>query len=92
VHRLRRKCRNAGRQTHTVEIDAQGINVCDFEDLLCHKCRNAPLIYYCPVCDFKVCTDCLHKCFTRLHNGALECHNCANVDKKLTTYVGPGKV
>lgn len=74
-----------------MDIDAQKINVCDFEDLLCHKCGNAPLIYYCPACDFKVCSDCLPKCFRRLPNGALECRNCAHIDKKLTTFVDAKK-
>ena len=75
-----------------MDMDTQGINVCDFEDLLCHKCHNAPLTYYCPVCDFKACLDCLPKCFKRHPGGALECRQCGQVDKQLTTYVGYGKV
>jgi hypothetical protein len=75
-----------------MEVDAQGINVKDFEDLICHKCKNSPLTYYCPQCDYKVCLDCLPKCFRKLPSGALVCRQCGFRDKQLTTYVGYGKV
>ena len=75
-----------------MDIDTQGINVGDFEDLLCTRCGNAPLTYYCPVCDFKVCLDCLPASFRRHASGALECRRCGNVDKLLATYIGYGKV
>lgn len=74
-----------------MDNDTQGIKVEDFEDLLCMKCGNSPLAYYCPMCDFKACLDCLHKCFTKRRDGALVCKNCGSVDTKLDTFVGYGK-
>jgi len=73
------------------DIDAQGIKVDEFEDLICDRCKNAPLTYYCPMCDYRVCLDCLHKSFRRMRNGALVCKKCGNVDTRLDTFVGDGK-
>ena len=75
-----------------MEIDAQGLTVVEFEDLLCDHCHNSPLAYYCPVCDFKVCLDCLPKRFRRKQNGSLLCKQCGNIDTVLSTFVGHGKV
>ncbi|MFC1474465.1 hypothetical protein ACFLQK_00335 [bacterium] len=74
-----------------IEIDAQGLTAGEFEEILCDRCHNAPLTYYCPACDFKVCGDCIHRSFKRKRN-ALECRNCGHVDKKLDTFVGPDRL
>ena len=70
-----------------MEVDTQGIKVGDFADLICDHCKNAPLTYYCPMCDFKACVDCLGKCFQKKKSGALVCRNCGYEDIKLDTFV-----
>ena len=47
-----------------IEIDAQGLTAREFEEILCDRCHNAPLTYYCPACDYKVCGDCIRVCPT----------------------------
>jgi hypothetical protein len=74
-----------------INIDAQGLTVREFEELLCDRCHNAPLTYFCPACDFKVCSDCLPYAFIRRRK-ALECKRCGHTDKKLDTFVGPDKL
>jgi hypothetical protein len=75
-----------------MEVDTQGLTAEEFEDILCHSCGNAPLSYYCPACEFQVCSDCLRRHFHRHINGALECKACGHVDKVLSTWVGKGKI
>ena len=75
-----------------MEIDGQGLTVEQYEDLLCDGCLNSPLAYYCPMCDYKCCLDCIPKHFRRLRNGSLVCKQCGNTDSKLDTFVGHGKV
>ena len=75
-----------------IEIDAQGLSASEFEEILCDRCNNAPLAYYCPACDYKVCSDCIHKTFRRLRNGSLKCKRCGHLDSVLSTYIGPDKV
>ena len=72
-----------------MENDTQGIPVGDFEDLLCDRCGNSPLTYYCPLCDFRVCSDCIHKAFRKQRSGALVCRRCGHEDNKLETFVNP---
>ena len=75
-----------------MDVDAQGIKVEEFEDLICDRCHNAPLAYYCPMCDFRACLDCLRKSFKRQRNGSLVCKNCGHADTVLSTFVGDVKV
>ncbi len=69
------------------EIDGQGITVAEMEAILCDRCHNAPLSYYCPACDYKVCSDCLPKSFRKLP-AALQCKRCGHIDKSLETLIG----
>ncbi len=72
-----------------IEIDTQGMTAGELDEILCEVCNNAPLAYYCPACDFKVCTDCLPAAFKKQkHGGALVCKRCGHVDRKLDTFVG----
>ncbi|MEW5944805.1 MAG: B-box zinc finger protein [bacterium] len=73
-------------------METTGLTAGEFEDILCDACRDVPLTYYCPACDFKVCVDCLEKHFRRRRSGALECRKCGNVDRKLSTFVGTGRL
>jgi hypothetical protein len=75
-----------------IEIDAQGITVSEFEEILCDKCHNAPLTYYCPACDYKVCGDCLLKAFKKMRDGRLKCRRCGNVDAMLGTLMGTDRL
>lgn len=72
-------------------MENTGLTVEEFEDILCEVCLNNPITYYCPICDYKLCFDCLPKGTKKLRNGALRCRRCGNVDKTLRTYVGFGK-
>lgn len=74
-----------------IEIDAQGLTAGEFEEILCDRCRNAPLAYYCPACDFKVCGDCIHKVFRKFRGGAMKCKRCGHTDTDLTTFIGSDK-
>lgn len=74
-----------------VRIDGQKLTVEEFEDILCDQCHNAPLAYYCPACDFKVCGDCIPLAFLR-RKKHLTCKRCGHVDKKLATFVSPEKL
>lgn len=71
-----------------IEIDAQGMTAGEYEEILCEVCNNAPLAYYCPACDYKVCSDCLQSAFKEKKGGELVCKRCGHVDKKLDTFVG----
>jgi hypothetical protein len=75
-----------------IEIDAQGLTAVEFEEILCDVCRNSPFSYYCPACDFKACSDCMHKAFRRLRSGSLRCKRCGHADTQLYTFIGPDKV
>ena len=75
-----------------IEIDAQGLTAGEFEEILCDICHNSPFAYYCPACDYKACSDCLHKAFKRLRSGSLRCRRCGHSDTQLTTFIGPDKV
>ncbi len=72
-----------------IEIDGQGIRAGDLEEIICDICHNAPLAYYCPACDYKVCGDCLLKGFKRLRRGGLRCRRCGHSDSNLETFIGP---
>ncbi|MEW6201180.1 MAG: hypothetical protein AB1546_04345 [bacterium] len=72
-------------------MEHTGLTADEFEDLLCDNCRNTPLTYYCPMCDFRVCLDCIEKCFKKMRNGALRCVRCGSIDRRLSTMVGPGR-
>lgn len=69
-----------------LEIDGQGLTAEEMASILCDKCKNAPLTYYCPACDYKVCSDCMHKAF-RKRRGAIVCKRCGHVDRKMETFV-----
>jgi len=71
-----------------IGIDGQGITAGELSEILCDRCGNAPLSYYCPACDYKVCSDCLHHVFKRKKQ-ELICKRCGHVDSKLDTFVGP---
>lgn len=72
-------------------MENTGLTVEEFEDIVCERCKNNPIAYFCPACDYKLCSDCLPR-GTRKQPGGLECRRCGSVDKKLTTFVGYGKI
>ncbi len=75
-----------------IDIDGQGLSAAEFEEILCDICLNAPFAYFCPACDYKACSDCVHKAFKRLRSGSLRCKRCGHTDSKLSTFIGPEKV
>ncbi len=74
-----------------IEIDAQGLKAGEFAEILCDRCGNAPLAYYCPACDYKVCGDCVSRAFRKSRDGSLVCKRCGHTDRNLDTFIGPDK-
>lgn len=71
-----------------IDIDPQGMTAGEYEELICDVCNNSPLHYYCPACDYKACSDCLHDAFRVMKDGTIICKRCGHIDKKLDTFVG----